>query len=209
MVKGRHEVSEGFKPEYAWLAKVGVAVALVIAVFMFIWFQLRPPQSQVPPPQRAEQPSMREKEPAVTPPVTPPESPPAPKEAPLLIARATWSTDPEASLRAIRIEPTRSGAMAVDLSHSQATLFIRVPIDDETGEMYFRYRITLLAQDKPFWLLTLRAPEPAVTARAHILRVILFSQQLPESNSYDLQVEGRTESGWKPLGHVSLNPMSR
>jgi hypothetical protein len=59
------------------------------------------------------------------------------------------------------------------------------------------------------WQQTLRAPAVRLKGTGHILNVVLFSNQLPPSSSYDVQVEGWNQKGWQPLGHLLFNPLER
>jgi hypothetical protein len=192
-------------PVWSWLGRVSVAVVLMAAVGAFIWYHLRPlPGLPTPPrPEIARPPE------SPAPPVTSPTPPSIPPESPVLMARASWNRDPEAAFRAMRIESARSEGVSVDLSRGQASLLINLPAEDEEGRRYTRYQITLASAAKRLWQHTLRAPVAGASSSAHILEVELYPQQLPKSDSYDLQVEGETQAGWHPLGQVTLRPASR
>jgi hypothetical protein len=192
-------------PRWSWGWTASLAVALMVVAATLIWYRLQP-VPELPTPPRAKLPQPPELERVIP---MPPVPPPSPEETPVLIARATWSTDPAAALRAIRIEPPRSQAKTIDLSQREATLLLRLPMSDEANQAYSRYRVTLVAQGKSIWQQTLRAPKPAITPRAHILSLSLFSRRLPVSDSYHVQVEGETQGGWQPLGHVQLDPVGR
>ncbi|MBI3950963.1 MAG: hypothetical protein HY314_10975 [Acidobacteria bacterium] len=204
-----HEVTGGLKPGYSWLAKAAAVVALVVAAFVLVRLQRRPPQIEAPTPPRATLPTTPKIEPAApTSPASPPVPPTRPESSPL-IARATWNIDPEAALGAVRIEATRGEATTVDLSRPQTALRISVPVEDEAGHAYSRYRVTLMSAEKPIWKHTLRAPETSSGKRRHVLSVILYPQRLSEKGRYAAQVEGHTSSGWHRLGQVSLNLTER
>ncbi len=189
---------------YSWLMKACVALALIVVALIIVWFRFQPPQQ----PAQAVQPPIEEERtaPAVTPP-TPPERP-ATKDAAPLIARATWSKDPKAALSAIPIEPVRGEVKTIDLSRRQTQILLNLPMYDE-GRKYSGYRITFVAAEKRLWQQTLRAPSVSLTGNAHILNVALFAKHLSQRGPYYLQAEGRTKSGWQPLGHVLLNPVER
>lgn len=204
LMRGRRELAERSSPEFGWLVKVGLALVLMAVALALIWLQLQPSHREVKPPEQARQPLVEEQKPlSPVAPSTPPEQPPAAKEAAPLIARATWSTDPQSALRAIPIEPTRGEVKTVDLSRRQTQLLFNLPLYDD-GRMYSRYRITLAAADKRLWQQTLRAPAVSLTGNAHILNLVLFSRQLSQTRPYDLQVEGWVLNGWRPVGHVLL-----
>jgi hypothetical protein len=205
------EIVEGsgvVAPGYSWLVKAGGVAALVVAI-AFIWFQLWP-SPELPSPPRAKLPPAPEIGPlSPTPPVTPPVRPPSPREPAQLMARLAWNEDPAAVLQAVPIETPRGTSRTIDLSGRETTVLISLPIYNQEGQLYTQYRVSLMAQDESIWQQTLRAPQPAATARAHILTVTVFPQQLPEGNSYRLQAEGQTRSGWQALGHLRLRSTER
>jgi hypothetical protein len=125
-----------------------------------------------------------------------------------LIARATWSKDPQAAVSAIPIEPTRGEVKTIDLSPRQTQILLNLPLYADSVK-YSRYRITLVAADEQLWQQTLRAPVVSLTGNAHILNLMLFTQRMPSNTQYDLRVEGQTQRGWQPLGHVLLNSVER
>lgn len=209
MREDQPEISESPGQRYAWVLKTCVMLALTAAVTILVWFQLPSPQQEVSPPQQAEQPSTEEEKP-VPPaiPPAPPEQPPTKDLAPA-IARATWSSDPQSALRSIPIEPTRGEVKEIDLSRGQTEEFLRIPAYDRDGVKYSYYRITFVAAGKRFLRQTLRAPSASLTSNSHILDLVLFPNRMSERDPYDLQVEARTQSGWKALGHIVLNPVKR
>jgi hypothetical protein len=205
MREGQSEIP---KRRYAWVLKTCVALVLIAAATIFVWFQLRPTRQGLSPPQQAEQPSTEEQKPV-------PPTPPAPPDQPITkdfasaIARATWSSDPRSALRSITIEPTRSEVKQIELSRRQTQEFLRVPAYDRDGKKYSYYRITVVAGEKRLWRQTLRAPSGSLTITSHILDLVLFPSQLTGKDPYDLRVEARVASGWKVLGHILLTPVKR
>jgi hypothetical protein len=207
-LRRERDVSESPGSSYAWLIKAGLALALIVVALILIWFQLRPSRQEARPPEQAGQPPTEEEKPAspVTPPT--PHGQPPPSKGTTLIARATWSKDPQSALSAIPIEPTRGEVRTIDLSRRQTQMLFNIP--QYAGSVkYSRYRITLVAADEQFWQQTLRAPAVSLTGNAHILNLVLFPQRMPSNTQYDLRVEGQTQSGWQRLGHVVLNRAGR
>lgn len=198
------ENSESQRQRLVWVL---VTCVLLAAVLIFIWFQLRSTPKQESPPQQAEQPKTEEEKP-VQPTPAPPEQLPK-RDLTQAIARASWSSDPQSALHAVQIEPTRGEAQQIDLSSGQNQEFLRIPAYNNDGAKYSRYRITLTQAGNRVWQQTLRAPSVSLTSTANILDLVLFSGQMSGTDPYDLQVEGRTQSGWKMLGHVLLNPVKR
>ena len=183
-----------------------MALLLAVAALVVIWFQLRPSQRGIEPQQQAEQPPAQGEE---TPQPTGPR-PPVERSQPLRnigrpIARASWSTDPKTALLAVTVEPTRGEVKIIDFSRRQTRLFLSLPLYDD-DRTYTHYRITLAADAERPWQQTLRAPANSLTGNAHILNLVLSPGRLAQKRPYDLQVEGRTQAGWKALGHVLLSP---
>jgi hypothetical protein len=209
MIADQPEISESPRQRYAWVLKTCLTLALLAAAAIFLWFQLRSTQQEVSPPQQAEQPSTEEEKPV--PPVTPPAPPerPTTKDFAPAIARATWSSDPQSALRSIPIEPTRGEVMQIDLSQGQTQEFLKIPAYNRDGVKHSYYRITFVAAGKRLWRQTLRAPSASLTSNSHILDLVLFPSLMSGTDPYDLQVEARTQSGWKVLGHILLNPVKR
>jgi len=195
------QFAERIKRSYLWLAAVVVLVALVALVSIVIWLRPEPPLRKAP--EQAAQPPGEEHKP-VSPATTPPrQQPPQTKEAAPLIARASWSTDKQAALSAIPIEPTRGEVKAVDLSR-QTKMSLSLPVYDDDGRTYSRYRIIIASGEKSMWRETLRAPAVPLAGSAQILDIVLSPERLPKRDSFDLRVEGLGRSGWQPLGHVLL-----
>jgi len=209
MREDQPKISESPSQRYTWVLKTSVVLALTAAATIFVWFQLRSTRQEVSPPQQAEQPSTEEEKP-VTPAIPPaqPEQPPTKDFGPA-IARATWSSDPQSALRSIQIEPTRGEVKEIDLSRRQTREFLKIPAYDRDGVKYSHYRITFVAGGRRFLRQTLRAPSVSLTTNSHILDLVLFTNRMSEKDPYDLQVEARTQTGWKPLGHILLNPVKR
>ena len=205
----QHQTWESQRQRYAWVLRACVALALAIAVAIFVWFQLRPTKQPVSTPQQAEQPPTPEEKPI--PPVVPPPPPeqPTTKETPPQLARASWSSDPQSALRSIPIEPTRGEVKQIDLSRRQTQEFLKLPAYNSDGVKYSHYRITFVAAEKRVWQQMLRAPSVSLTSNSHILDLTLFPNRMSGTEQHDLQVEGQTQSGWKVLGHVLLNPVKR
>ena len=202
-------ISERSRPGYAWLLKTFVLLALMAAATIFIWFQLRSTPQELSPTQQAEQPSTETETPV--PPAIPPASPeqPTTKESAPVIARATWSRDPQSALRSVTIELTRGEVKQIDLSRRQTQEFLKIPAYNNDGMRYSYYRVTVVAAKKRLWQQTLRAPSASLTSNSHILDLVLFPSLMSGTDPFDLQVEGRTQSGWKALGHILLNPVKR
>jgi hypothetical protein len=190
-------------PGYVWLAKASLLATLLLLVITSIWLWLGPRRRQMAPSEQAEAPPVEETKPVPE----QKEQPSAPQEAPRLIARAAWSMDPAAALRAIPIEPTRAESHTLDLSHRESSLLLSIPRYDDLGHLYPRYRVTIRAAGKRLWRETLRAPAASDQAAAHILNLTLFREGLPRKGVYDVRVEGQTKPGWRRLGHVSLSVM--
>ena len=194
---------------YARRLRVAAALLLMVAAFVIIWFQLRPPQRGTEHQQQAEQPPAQDKEPSQPDEPRPPAERSQPsREGGRLIARAGWSTDPKTVLRAVTIEPTRGEIKTIDFSRRQTQVFLSLPLYDD-DRTYTHYRITLAAGTERLWQQTLRAPANSLTGNAHILNLVLSPGRLALKRLYDLQVEGRTQAGWKALGHVLLSPRER
>jgi hypothetical protein len=200
---------------YRWLT-AGAAMALVIAALILVLWRL----SLTSPPRHSggaesgEQ--VKEKEQVeVKPPVIAPPPPPTPKqvrgieEATPLLARANWSTDREAALHAVVIEPTRGEPQAIDLSKGETKIVLSLPPYDESGRAYSRYRLKLFAAESQLWQKPLRAPKARLTRYSHILNLSLSARRLSEIGLYDLRVEGYVQGVWRPLGHLALRPKNR
>jgi len=188
------------------LVWVLVTCVLLAAVLLFVWFQLRTVPQQVSPPQQAEQPKTEEEKPIQpAPPPAPPEQPP-PKDLTRALARASWSNDPQTALRSIQIEPTRGEVKQLELSRRQTQELLRIPAYNNDGAKYSHYRITLVLAGNRVWQETLRAPSVSLTSTSHILDLVLYGSRMSGTEPYDLQVEGRTQTSWKVLGHIVFNP---
>jgi hypothetical protein len=122
----------------------------------------------------------------------------------VLIARARWSTDPEAALRAVRIEPTRGESARIDPSRRLTTLLVSLPVADDAGQSFSRYRLTLVSAEKVTWQQVLFAPSATPNQRRRTVSIDLMTQHLSESERHRLQVEGRGPDGWHSLGQLEL-----
>ena len=208
LLGGRSESSTipAQKPEF--LLKAGVVLALVVAAFILTWFVIRSSRPTISTPEQAGPPVPEEQKPVA--PVAPskvPEPPPADTRTAPLIARATWSTDPQAALRAIPVEPTRGEVKAVDIKRQHEVL-LSLPIYDDAGRTFARYRITFGEPSKMLWQQILRAPKNSLTAHVHILDLDLIAR-LPKDIQYRVRVEGWTQNRWEEIGHVLVNLATR
>ncbi len=211
--RGHEQLSVGFNSGRAWLGKAGMAAALIVVVSALIWW-LRPlsrPLQEVKSPAPLVQPRGEEQAAVKLPvaPATPSPSPqpqPAPKEAGPLIARAVWSTNREAALRAVPVEPTRGDAQMINLSRRQTDVPLSLPMYSDEGRVYSSYRLTLSAAETRLWQQTLRKPKVSLTGYAYTLTLSLFTRRLPETGPYNLRVEGLTQSNWRPVGSVAFRP---
>ena len=190
------------KPRYSWLALTGVAGALILGVSAIIWRQLDQPAIDIPRPQVELPPvppaGLRE---------TPPPQNPNEKEASTLaMAEARWDYDPDAFSRAIRIEGRRGDIPAVKITRAYTKLLTALPRANAEGEVYSRYRITLVAAENPIWRRILSKPPGDVSDRASVLEVALSPRMFPKADSYQLRFEGESQSGWEALGRLALQP---
>jgi hypothetical protein len=198
---------------YRWLT-AGAAVALVMAALTLVWWRLL----LTPPPGQSggsgEQ--VKEKEQVeVKPPVI--SATPSPtlkparsiEEAKPLLARAIWSTDREAALRAVVVEPSRGEPQAIDLSKGETKVVLSLPPYNEGNHAYSRYRLKLFAAESQRWQQTLRAPKASLTRYSHILVLSLSTRRLSETDLYDLRVEGYVQGVWRALGHLALSPKKK
>jgi len=196
------------KPRYSWLALTSVAAALILGVSAIIWRQLDQPTLDLPAGPQVELPPVPPVDPKETP------APPNPNEkqqAPgtLAMARARWDYDPDALSRAIRIEGRRGDIPAVEITRAYTKLLTAVPRASAAGEVYRRYRLTLMAGENPVWQQILRKPRGDVSERASVLEVALSHGMFPKANSYQLRFEGESQSGWQALGRVALQPSGK
>jgi hypothetical protein len=117
-----------------------------------------------------------------------------------------WSQDLETVPQAMSIAPTRARVNRVDLSRQQAILLIRLSRYDEESQPYSRYRITLVASGQRLWQRTLDAPPVGLTEGEHVLKLTLFPSHLPKADTYELHVQGQSQSGWQLVGQALLQP---
>lgn len=184
------------------LVKAAMVLALILTAVTLIWFQLRTPHFEGPS-QLSAGPSPAPKieasplAPAVSPPTTQ-------RQALSLIARATWSRNPEAARQAIRLETERGEVPRIEISHFQRSVLIALPLADFDNLTYTYYRVTLVAADKPIWEKTLNAPRVSLSNRAHILNVLLSPRSVLKAEPLVLRFDGKTRSDWQLLGEVTL-----
>ena len=211
---GRKNDLARLKPQHAWWLRTAVALAFIVVTSALVWWQLplRPPRREIGLREKTGQTQGEQQVEGKTPiaSLTPgplPRQSPTLREVNPLVARATWSVDRDAALRAVSLESTRGETQMIDLSHRQTKVFLSLPVYDEQGRTYSRYRLTLSAPETSFfWQQTLRAPKVSLTGYAHILDLMLFTRRLPQTGHYDLQVEGSIDGAWRPLGKVRFNP---
>lgn len=219
MTRGDGSVRAGLKPRQSprrsqWV-RVGAAVMFVMMTTTFIWWQFRSrsPESGAAWPQQTAQQGeepIKEKGPSTASSPSPiPRQSPALREVKPLVARADWSREREAALRAIPLEPTRSEMQVVDLSRDEIKVVLSVPLYDDHGLPYSRYRLTLATTQARLWQETLHAPKGSSTGYARILDLLLYTRRLPETGRYDLGVEGSINDGWLPLGKIRFKPKER
>lgn len=204
--RGYGEGSQESKPDYSWPIKAGLTLLLILAALITLLNLLKSKPFSVPAPQRVELPPA-----AVEGPSTPMSSSPvhvAPRtEKPRssMIARATWTDNPKAEARAVRIEIRRGDVPSVDVPFTQTMLplvFNRADAEDRT---YRQYRIVLVAAEEPIWQQTIQAPRVSNSSRRdQVLNLELSPQRFPNADSYRLRVEGLTEAGWQPVGQIHL-----
>jgi hypothetical protein len=198
---------EELKPRYLWLALASLAGALILAVSAIIWWQMGQPAMDLPPAPQVELPQVPPEEPHET------QLPPNPSEKQdqrtLAMARARWDYDPDAFSRAIRIERRRGDIPSVKISLAYTKLLAAVPRANAEGEVYRRYRITLVAAENPVWHWVLGKPRGEASDRAIVLEVALSAGIFPKADSYQLRFEGESQSGWETLGRVALQPAGK
>jgi hypothetical protein len=195
------------KPRYSWLALTSLAAALILGVSAIIWRQLDQPAIDIPAGPLVELPPVPPAEPRETPPPRNPNEKQA-RRTPAMV-RARWYYDPDAFSRAIRIEERRGAIPAVEITRAYSKLLTVVSPANAEGEVYLRYRITLVAAENPVWQRILRKPRGAVSDRARGLEVALSPRMFPKADSYQLRFEGESQSGWQALGRVDLQPAGK
>ena len=209
MARGRREDPEGFKSGYWWLVKAGVTVALIMGVLLIVWHQLRPAQFSSPAPRQVQLPPAPTRE--VLPPIPSPSVTIVPRTEKEMasLAQATWHKDPEAVTSAVRIQVRRGSVPSVEIPLTQTTQLIALNRADAEDRIYYRYRIVIVAAEKPIWQRMLKAPQASSSSRAHVLKLELSPQRFPKADSYSLRVEGETEGGWQSMGQIVLQLVSR
>ena len=205
LLQGHSGGSTGFEWKYPFLLKASAAVVLLAALIL-TWFIVRPSHPTMRTPEQAGRTATEEEKPV--PPLISSKTPEPPQPAnkvASLIAHATWSRDPQAILRAIPAEPTRSEVKKVDPARKQQQVLLSLPVYDDGGRSYVRYRITLAEPAKTLWQQTLRAPKVSLSGHAHILDLALVTQRLAKEMRYELRVEGWTRNGWQRIGHLFVS----
>ena len=109
------------------------------------------------------------------------------------MAEARWNSDPDAFSRAIRIEARRGDIPAVKITGAYTKLLTAVPRANAQGEVYPRYRITLVATENPVWQRMLGKPRGDSSDRAGVLEVTLSPRMFPKAESYQLRFEGDSQ----------------
>jgi hypothetical protein len=187
-----------------------LAVILVISALAFVWLRLQPTR-QKPVIDQTATPPAGERE--ISPPPTSPRPEPQPSTAqgrptppP---ARASWSYDPRAVLRAVRIEPTRAETATLGFSGGQTTVYVKLPLYDDIGQRYLNYNLLLSAGEKTLWRRTLESPRITAAGQGPILKLVLSSKSLPHMDTLNLRVDGSRKAGLHPLGEVSLHREDR
>jgi anti-sigma factor RsiW len=195
------------KPRYLWLALASVAAALILGLSAIIWQQLDQPAMDLPPAPQVELPPLPPEEPHETPPLPNPNDKRVPRA--LEMAEARWDYDPDAFSGAIRIEPRRGDIPAVKIAGAYTKLLTAVPRANAEGEVYSRYRITLVATENPVWQRILGKPRGNAIDRPGVLEVALSPRIFPKAESYQLRFEGESQRGWQTLGRVALEPAGK
>lgn len=192
---------ESLSQGYGWLVKVGITAALILAALALLWLRLPLSQPERRPPEQVEIPPA-EKTPETP---NPPQRPPA-NQGTRLIARARWSLKPQDALLAIPIEPTRGETRMVDFSQERTRILLSLPLYDDQGNAYSRYRMTLIADDQPLWRQSLGSQALRSSAQARILDLTLFSEHLRQKRSIAIRIEGQRRNLWESLGQLLLRP---
>jgi hypothetical protein len=190
----------------AWV--LGIIGILAVVALLMLW-QQRSSREVVPPGPRVE--ALPTPPPEASPGPTPIKSPERSSSPPLVkeeLARATWSGDPTAVDRAIRLELRRGGPPTIEISEV-ARLLLAVNRVDAGGNRYRRYRITISATDQTIWERTFGAPTSAVNDRAHVLSLELATRKFPAAEYYKLRVDGEAQQVWENLGEIHLKPKGR
>lgn len=205
-VTSRDRDARILKPIYAWA--LGIFGVLAIAGLLILWQQRSSREIATPGPQVQVLPTP-EQQPSPEPTATrSPERSSAPPVVRDELARVTWSTDPNAVDRAIRLELRRGGPPTIEVSEV-ARLLLAVNRLDAEGNRYRRYRFTISATEQTIWERDLGAPTRAPNDRAYVLSLELATRNLPAAESYKLSVDGETQQGWENLGEIILKPKGR
>jgi hypothetical protein len=195
------------KPRYLWLALTSVAAALILGVSAFIWLQMDQPAIDLPPAPQVVLPKVPPDGLQETTPPSNPDEKPGPGA--LAMAEAGWYYGPDAFSRAIRIEGRRGDIPSVRITGDYTQLLTAVARANAEGQVYRRYRITLVAAENPVWHRILRKPRGDAGDRASVMEVALSPALFPKADSYQLRFEGETQSGWEALGRLALQPSGK
>lgn len=195
-----------WKPAYAWPLGI-IAVLAVVALFV-LWQQRSSRVVVTPDPRVAVLPTPTQ---SPSPEPTATRSPERTSSPPIVrdeLARVSWSTDPNAVDRAIRMELRRGDPPTIEVFET-ARLLLAVNRFDAGGNRYLRYRITISGATQTIWERNLVAPVRTANGRAHVLNLEVATRNLPEAESYKLRVDGETQAGWETLGEITLKPKGR
>jgi hypothetical protein len=192
------------KPRYLWLALMSLAALLILGMSAIIWQQLDQPTIDLPPGPQIKLPPVPPAELRETPQPQNPNEKQAPST--LAMVRTKWDYSPDAFSRAIRIEERRGDIPAVKITLADSKLLAAVPRANADGEVYLRYRITLVAAENPVWQRIPSKPRVDVSDPVRVLEVTLSPQMFPKANSYQLRFEGESQSGWQTLGRLAIQP---
>lgn len=194
------------RPAYAWLLAI---IGVVAIVTLFLIWQQRRRHDVVTHDRQVE--TVPTPAPQLSPGPAPIRSPERSSSPPVVrsdLARVAWSTDPNASDRAVRLELRRGGSPTIEISEA-ARLLLAVNRLNADGSRYRRYRITLSANGRTIWERNLRAPTNAADGRVHVLSLELKARNFPTVETYKLRVDGETQEGWENLGEIILKPRGR
>jgi hypothetical protein len=195
------------KPRYLWFALTSVAAALILGASAFIWLQMDQPAIDLPPAPQVVLPKVPPDGLQETTPPSNPDEKPGPGA--LAMAAAGWYYAPDAFSSAIRIEGRRGDIPSVRITGDYTQLLTAVARANAEGQVYRRYRITLVAAENPVWQRILRKPRGDAGDRASVMEVALSPALFPKADSYQLRFEGETQSGWEALGRLALQPSGK
>lgn len=206
--------------------RIGAAASLVVTASVLLWWWLSPAPQRLKTVEQAgvsgvnqpsgghegagsrEQKEVKSQPATVTPTPAPTPSVGAERGS-ALVARAAWSDDSDAALHAVAVEPTRGETQTINLSQRETKILLSLPLYDDDGRSYARYRLTLSSPASRLWQQTLSAPKATAAKYANLLSLTLFARQLPARDHYDLEIEGGTQVGWQPVGHLTFSTLSQ